>query len=187
MKISTKGYTLVELLMVIGIISVIGALAFNFFAGTFFRNNKIRSAQSQMMSLRVALKSYLSDSNTNIWPVPDGSALGIAPNDNTQWNRALVTGDGTTGWHGPYALAIPNDPWEHRYIYRNYSGTAAASLARFSAIVCQGPLGNNGAAPHYAIADPYLIANKVTYPPDRQGFSLIPNGSDDYTIVLWME
>ncbi|MBI5555296.1 MAG: type II secretion system protein GspG [Elusimicrobia bacterium] len=181
MKISVKGYTLVELVMVIGIISVISFLAI-IIASRFLRNNKINTAKSQMMALRLSLKSYLSDTNT--WPVADGSALGITPDDNTQWNLALITGTGIPNWHGPYALAIPNDPWEHRYIYSNYSLTGA----RFSAIVCQGPLGNNGAAPYYAIADPYLIANKTTYRPDRQGFSQIPGiGSDGFSIILWME
>ncbi len=183
MKTSTKGYTLVELLIVISILSVIGAMAYKFYSGNFFRNNRIKEAKSQMMSLRLALKSYLAD--TDEWPVPDGFALGITPHDNTQWEKALITGDGKPNWHGPYTMAITMDPWGHRYIYANYN----VSVSSFSAIVCQGPFGTaNGTAPHYGIADPYATANKVTYPPDRQGFSIVPDiDNEDFSIILWME
>ncbi|MDD5259159.1 MAG: type II secretion system protein GspG [bacterium] len=183
MKTSTKGYTLVELLIVGTILSILAVVSYKFFNGNFFKNNKIKEARSQMMSLRLALKSYLAD--TDEWPVLDGFALGIAPHDNTQWENALINGNSETGWHGPYALAVPNDPWEHRYIYMNYN----VSPDSFSAIVCQGPLGtDNGTAPHYAIADPYAIANKVTYPPDRHGFSIVPSvEAEDFSIILWME
>lgn len=192
MFFKNRGFTLVELAMTISILLIITVLLIPR-TSRFLLNNKINIAKSQMMALRSALRAYYTD--VNDWPAPpvppgpgNHSGLGVTTNDNGEWQTRLVAGGGAvpSTWHGPYALAIPNDPWGHRYTYENYS----LAPGSYSAIVCQGPHGSpDGTAHHYYTSiNPFDAATKTNYRPDRNGFSIVPGpGADDFNIILWME
>ena len=99
---------------------------------------------------------------------------------------------------GSYISKCPNDPWGHRYLFRN-SGDFSDILP---AIISMGPRGiDNGVSLGASTFEPRIWNMwepnwKTKYPPDKEGFSFIPlnehpdhlpNGSDpNYLIVLWM-
>jgi prepilin-type N-terminal cleavage/methylation domain-containing protein len=206
MKLNKKGYTLVELMMVVTIMTVALTMIIIPASRNFMRRSKINSAKAQMQAYRTGLRNFRMDVGhfpIDSWGAsPPGSTLignglgganGAGNLTMQDWKETLVQAgpaldaSEVPAWKGPYALDSTSDPWGHRYLFMDYS-YAGSSV---TAIVCQGPLGNNGAAPHYVLgfANTYLPATKTTYRPDRNGFSQInPAGVyDDFNIVLWMK
>jgi general secretion pathway protein G len=100
-----QGFTLVEMLVVITIIGLImgliGPRVLNYLS-----ESKVKAAKIQMQSFASALDLYNLD--TGRYP---SSAEGLA---------ALVQPTTGVAWNGPYlkGAALPNDPWNHPYIYR---------------------------------------------------------------------
>jgi general secretion pathway protein G len=100
-----QGFTLVEMLVVITIIGLImgliGPRVLNYLS-----ESKVKAAKIQMQSFASALDLYNLD--TGRYP---SSAEGLA---------ALVQPTTGAAWNGPYlkGAALPNDPWNHPYIYR---------------------------------------------------------------------
>jgi general secretion pathway protein G len=100
-----QGFTLVEMLVVITIIGLImgliGPRVLNYLS-----ESKVKAAKIQMQSFASALDLYNLD--TGRYP---SSAEGLA---------ALVHPTAGGAWNGPYlkGAALPNDPWNHPYIYR---------------------------------------------------------------------
>jgi general secretion pathway protein G len=100
-----QGFTLVEMLVVITIIGLImgliGPRVLNYLS-----ESKVKAAKIQIQSFASALDLYSLDAGR--YP---SSAEGLA---------ALV--QPTTGgtWNGPYLKggSLPNDPWNHPYLYR---------------------------------------------------------------------
>src|SRR5438477_9482810 len=100
------GFTLVEMLVVITIIGLImgliGPRVLNYLS-----ESKVKAAKIQMQSFASALDLF----NLDAGRYPSGSE-GLA---------ALVRRTpGVSAWNGPYLKggAVPNDPWNHPYIYR---------------------------------------------------------------------
>lgn len=109
----TAGFTLTELMLVVVIIGILGALVIPKIAGS---------------SERARLTAAAADINGGI-----KSALGQFEVDNGFYpkslNDLLVAPANAKGWHGPYleGSKIPLDPWGNSYIYyfpgkRNASG-----------------------------------------------------------------
>lgn len=103
---SEQGFTLVEMLVVITIIGLImgliGPRVLNYLS-----ESKVKAAKIQMQSFSSALDLYNLD--TGRYPT---SSEGLA---------ALVQQTaGVAAWNGPYlkGAALPNDPWNHPYLYR---------------------------------------------------------------------
>jgi general secretion pathway protein G len=100
-----QGFTLVEMLVVITIIGLImgliGPRVLNYLS-----ESKVKAAKIQMQSFASALDLYNLD--TGRYP---SSAEGLA---------ALVHATSGVAWNGPYLKggSLPNDPWNHPYIYR---------------------------------------------------------------------
>jgi general secretion pathway protein G len=100
-----QGFTLVEMLVVITIIGLImgliGPRVLNYLS-----ESKVKAAKIQMQSFASALDLYNLD--TGRYP---SLAEGLA---------ALVQPTAGGAWNGPYlkGAALPNDPWNHPYIYR---------------------------------------------------------------------
>src|SRR6478736_8922241 len=101
------GFTLVEMLVVITIIGLImgliGPRVLNYLG-----ESKVKAARIQLQSFASALDLYYLDAGR--FP---STAEGLA---------ALVRQTpGVAAWNGPYLKggSVPNDPWNHAYIYRS--------------------------------------------------------------------
>jgi general secretion pathway protein G len=101
------GFTLVEMLVVIAIIGLImgliGPRVLNYLS-----ESKVKAARIQLQSFVTALDLFYLDAGR--YP---SSAEGLG---------ALVRQTpGVAAWNGPYLKGgnVPNDPWNHGYIYRS--------------------------------------------------------------------
>src|SRR6201996_8964407 len=98
-----RGFTLVEILLVVVIIGVLAALVVPKIAGTSERA-RITAATSDVTS---GIKSALAAYEVDIGHYPRSLQEVITqPND-------VAAGH----WHGPYLDKLPVDPWDHPYIY----------------------------------------------------------------------
>lgn len=100
-----KGFTLVELLLVLVILGVLAAIVVPKFSG---RTDDARktAAQTQISNFSTALDAYEIDTGS----YPKGKA-GLT--DLVQQPRNAVN------WKGPYLKEIPNDPWQKPYVYES--------------------------------------------------------------------
>ncbi len=100
-----RGFTLVEIIVVITIIALImtlvGPRVLNYLS-----ESKVKAAKIQIESLASALDLYFLD--TGQFP------------SNAEGLNALVQRPGSSaGWSGPYlrGTVVPNDPWGRPYVY----------------------------------------------------------------------
>jgi general secretion pathway protein G len=126
---SQRGFTLVELLLVLVILGILAAIVVPKFGG---RTEQARqtAAVTQISTFGTALNAFEVDTGS----YPRGS-------DGLQ--QLLVQPQDVTGWHGPYLMSdIPKDPWNHDYIYE-YPGRL--NPAGYD-IISMGPDGQAGTA-----------------------------------------
>ena len=126
-----RGFTLVEILVVITIIALIMAVAgprvLNYLS-----ESKTKAAKIQIESLGSALDLYFLD--TGQYPA---SSEGLG---------ALMQRPGSTmAWNGPYLKgnAVPNDPWGRPYVYRSPGQYGTYDILSYGA---DGQEGGTGAA-----------------------------------------
>lgn len=125
-----QGFTLLELLVVMVIIgllvSIVGPKYFNQLG-----KSEIKAAKAQINALKKALDVYRLD--TGHYP------------DNQVGLGALMTAPtNETKWQGPYLQkTIPNDPWDHPYIYRIPSEKGEFDLISLGADGKQGGTDDN--------------------------------------------
>ena len=107
MKCEAKGFTLIEILLVIIIITAISAMVIPRFAGR-SEQAKIAVAQADIEAhLETALKLYELD-NGNFPTTNQGlKALQVKPSSSPA----------PKNWNGPYIERTPNDPWGRPYVY----------------------------------------------------------------------
>ena len=97
----SRGFTLVELLLVLVILALIGGLVLPGIIGR-AEGAKVKAAASQVSRLAMAVESYYLDTGET------PSSL-----------DALVTSTGAQGWNGPYVKASSlKDPWGRNYVYQ---------------------------------------------------------------------
>lgn len=99
-----KGFTLVELLVVIVVLAVLAAIVL-----PKFMDSSTRSKESSLRTDLKLMRNAISMFQADIGKYPDTLA------DLAQTDKALVKGnDGTvvsgTDWHGPYLETVPTDP-----------------------------------------------------------------------------
>ena len=103
------GFTLIELLVVIVVIGVLASLV----APNVFQHvgaAKDATARSQIEMLGAALDAYRLDNGRYPTTQQGLDALWMAPTADPR----------PSNWRGPYSRkAVPLDPWEHPYVYRN--------------------------------------------------------------------
>ncbi|MCE0558536.1 type II secretion system major pseudopilin GspG [Motilimonas sp. E26] len=104
MKRNTKGFTLIEMLVVLVLISLLAGLVgprlFQQVGGS-----KTKVAVAQVELLTSALNTYRLD-------------VGEAPTTEQGLAALMVSPNGTRGWNGPYLTKeVPVDPWNKPYIY----------------------------------------------------------------------
>jgi general secretion pathway protein G len=103
---SARGFTLIELMLVLVILSILAAIVVPKFSG---RTQQARetAAQTQIAAFKTSLNMFETDTGT----YPRGRA-GL--------QDLLVQPRDLQGWHGPYLdtdKGVVNDPWGHPYVY----------------------------------------------------------------------
>ncbi len=129
---SERGFTLVEMLVVITIISLIMALVGPRVLN-YLTDAKIKTAKIQIASFENALDLYYLDANR--YP---STSEGL---------RALVERPGgTVVWTGPYLKGntVPNDPWGKPYVYRSPGEHGPYDIMSYGADGQQGGTGADG-------------------------------------------
>ena len=98
----SRGFTLVELLLVLVILALIGGLVLPGIIGK-AEGAKVKAAGSQVSRLAMAVESYYLDTGTT----PD------------TLDELIGDGGGAGGWNGPYVKASSlKDPWGRDYDYQ---------------------------------------------------------------------
>jgi general secretion pathway protein G len=101
-----QGFTLVEMLVVITIIGLImgliGPRVLNYLS-----ESKVKAAKIQMQSFAGALDLFYLDA-------------GRFPSTSEGLSALMQRTPGVAAWNGPYLKgnSVPNDPWNHPYVYR---------------------------------------------------------------------
>lgn len=125
---SRKGFTLVELLVVVVVLAVLGAIVVPKFIGA-GKSSKESALKSDLQILRNAIQAFYSD--TGYYPAAlNDLAANTAPTnglDSTGASKSILAID----WKGPYVLSIPNDPVSSSAF--TYSTTAPVGRVNSSA------------------------------------------------------
>ena len=130
-KDGERGFTLVEILVVITIIalimSLVGPRVLNYLT-----ESKVKAARIQMQSFSSALDLLYLD--TGRYP---SSAEGL--------NVLVKPASAMAGWNGPYLKGgnVPNDPWGKPYLYRSPTERAKYEIMSYGA---DGQEGGTGTA-----------------------------------------
>ena len=100
---SRRGFTLVELMVVVLIIAILAALVVPKFQDAKERANE-GAAKSQIGRISAIVQQFRLDCDRYPTTEEGLNALVVAPAD-------------ATGWRGPYLDRIPPDPWQQEYVY----------------------------------------------------------------------
>src|SRR5947207_2841848 len=97
------GFTLIELMLVLVILGVLAGIVVPRFAG---KGEQARqtAAKTQISNLATALSAFEVDN-------------GYYPKGKNGLQDLVSAPRNSTTWKGPYMDKIPNDPWEHPYVY----------------------------------------------------------------------
>jgi general secretion pathway protein G len=126
-KRTRRGFTLVELLLVLMILATLAAIVIPKMAGR-SRQAKETAAQSQITNFESALDAFEIDN-------------GFFPSGNNGMNALIEKPNSSKNWRGPYLKkGIPKDPWGNSYIYE-YPGKHNSDGYDISST---GPDGKNG-------------------------------------------
>ncbi|MGC9328196.1 MAG: type II secretion system major pseudopilin GspG [Candidatus Hinthialibacter sp.] len=100
-----KGFTLVEMLLVLVILATLAAIVVPKFAGR-SEQAKVTAAQTQIANFEIVLDAFEVDN-------------GFYPKGSDGLNDLVEQPNEAKNWRGPYMKEIPTDPWENDYIYEN--------------------------------------------------------------------
>lgn len=112
-----RGFTLIELMVVIGIIALLAAIMVPNFAKR-VRWSKMVKAEADIANIETAIAMY----ETDLGVYPAGSP--DSTNEIDALDTWLTGRDGgkvisnlPSDWRGPYSKNVPKDPWGNRYVY----------------------------------------------------------------------
>ncbi len=119
-----KGFTLVELLVVIVVLAVLAAIVLPKFMDSGTRS-KESALKSDLKLIRNAITIFKTD--TGLYPLAlSDLAASSAPAQGS--NGTADVNLTASNWHGPYVQSIPNDPVSGTaFTYTKTSGTAVSS------------------------------------------------------------
>jgi general secretion pathway protein G len=126
-----RGFTLVEMLVVITIIglimSLVGPRVLNYLG-----ESKVKAAKIQIQSFSSALDLFYLDA-------------GRYPSTTEGLSALVKPAAGLTAWNGPYLKGgtVPNDPWGKAYVYRSPGERSAYEIMSYGA---DGQEGGTGTA-----------------------------------------
>ena len=126
-----RGFTLVEMLVVITIIglimSLVGPRVLNYLS-----ESKVKAARIQLQSFAGALDLFYLDA-------------GRFPSTSEGLAVLVQRAPGVAAWNGPYLKggSLPNDPWSHPYLYRSPGEHAPYDIISYGA---DGQEGGSGVA-----------------------------------------
>jgi general secretion pathway protein G len=126
-----QGFTLVEMLVVITIIGLImgliGPRVLNYLS-----ESKVKAAKIQLQSFGSALDLFYLDA-------------GRFPSTSEGLTALVQRTPGIAAWNGPYLKGgnVPNDPWNHPYVYRSPGERSPYEIVSYGA---DGQEGGAGAA-----------------------------------------
>lgn len=115
-----RGFTLIEVLVVMGIISLLSGIAIPSYKGT-QEKARIAQAKKDLKDIRTALVILTLD--TDRWPGPSTASEINNGLGNESWDLNLpeaglvATNGGFPDWNGPYLNSIPEDPWGNDYFF----------------------------------------------------------------------
>ncbi len=116
----SKGFTLIELIMVVAVIGILAVIAIPQFS-SYIEKAKIAQAQAQLTTIRKAIEVLVID--TGQWPGHQTVGKSNSGGSNEIWNlnaaaAGLITNDGNfPNWKGPYLNSVPRDPWGSNYFF----------------------------------------------------------------------
>lgn len=116
-----RGFTLVELLIVIIVIAVLAAIAIPKFANSSQRG-KESALKADLKVLRNAVDLFKTDTGAYPGSIADLAATSAPANgkDSAGANKAINASD----WRGPYLQSVPTDPIsDAAYTYSTAAGT----------------------------------------------------------------
>lgn len=127
---SNKGFTLLEMLIVFGLIALIGSLAIGALSGIFGGSQEAAARQFVTSSLNAPLEQFRIH-------------MGDYPSTEEGIEALLRAPPGREArWRGPYIREIPLDPWGRPYQYR-FPGTRNPLGARGFDLWSKGPNPND--------------------------------------------
>jgi general secretion pathway protein G len=98
-----SGFTLIELLLVLVILGILAGIVVPKFTGKTLAA-QITATQSQISNFKTALDAYELEN-------------GGYPKGKNGLQDLVTKPANLNTWKGPYMDKIPNDPWDHPYIY----------------------------------------------------------------------
>jgi general secretion pathway protein G len=138
-----KGFTLIELMIVIAIIGILSAIAIPNFI-SYREKSKIAHAESELKTIQMAIIDLAFD--TNMWPnniqagIVDAGCDSGELGDLSAPDAGLVATNGDfPDWNGPYLEEIPTDPWGNNYWWDPDYGIDGD---KYVVIVSSGPNGS---------------------------------------------
>ena len=125
MKVESKsnsGFTLIELMIVIAVVSILAAIAIPNFI-SYRKKAMIAQAIAELKVIELAVQALAVD--TGCWPTEDGhkNPAGVLTGSDEMEDLSvpeagLAATDGNyPGWDGPYLQGIPKDPWGNDYFW----------------------------------------------------------------------
>jgi general secretion pathway protein G len=154
-----RGFTILELLIVIGILLALGGIVLYNLSGQ--ADKAYEGTQTvQMQAIKKAIMMFKND--VKRLPTQEEGIVVL-------WDKSALDEDAASRWGGPYLeQAIPKDMWGHEWIYVN---PAEGSVTGFD-IVSVGPDGQEGTED-----DISLNKGKGNNPDGDMGSTSLPGGT----------